>query len=71
MLKKIMVCAFLFSGLFITAWAANEQQRREYMEWDEVYDIDLIPISTETNLHEKKKVYKYKPREYVRISTAS
>ncbi|HWO77200.1 MAG TPA: hypothetical protein VNM69_15095 [Bacillus sp. (in: firmicutes)] len=72
MFKKITVCAIVFFGLFIMGWAANEQQKREFIEWDEFQDIELVPISTETNLNENKKVYKkYKSREYVRISTAS
>ena len=72
MIKKITVCAFLFSGLFLLGWAANEQQKREFIEWDEFHDLEIVPIGTNMGSNEMKKVYKkYKSREYVRISTSS
>ncbi|PLR79370.1 hypothetical protein CU633_01180 [Bacillus sp. V3-13] len=69
MLKKAIVCLFVFLLMFSSAWFLNQQTKRQsYVPTGDEEHIEIIPIHDQGGVNEKFEVQKtFGPREYVRV----
>ncbi|MGG4488393.1 hypothetical protein [Metabacillus idriensis] len=69
--KKIITATFIFTAMFSSAWAANENTKRTYIDPDSLSESKAeIPEREEPfylSNEEKRMLEKFKPREYIRI----